>query len=149
MSRQVEFEIYVSEAGRILDSTNTMVDGQKLVGEYPDFDSALEGARRLAEAFGEMGWKVNVVRCMDFRVEDGSITVKYDTGVELMNTAETFKEMLSLSRTKRDTDAIMDAIFEAKVWKRGTPEHAKFGFEDGSGLALDSFDDSDTMAAST
>jgi hypothetical protein len=63
--------------------------------------------------------------------------------------AETFMQMLSMSRTRSATDAIMDAIFAAKVWKRGTPEQAMFGFEDGSGLALESFDGSDAVEAST
>lgn len=57
--------------------------------------------------------------------------------------ADAFREMLALSRDRRTTDAIMDAVFEAKLFKTGTPDHAKFYFEDGSGLALDSYDDSD------
>jgi hypothetical protein len=60
-----------------------------------------------------------------------------------MNIAEDFKGMLALSRDRRTTDAIMDAVFEAKLFKTGTPDHAKFYFEDGSGLAMDSYDDSD------
>lgn len=59
--------------------------------------------------------------------------------------ADKFLHALRLAESKAQVDMALDAIFLAKLFKRGNPDDAHFYFRDHSGLHIVSRDDSEDM----